>query len=92
MTSSLTSTSVEQPSLQLYPNPVTSDGFSLRSGKSVGQYQIEILSSDGKLIESRKTKIFPESSASFEAPQSSGMYYLRWIRGDERGVIPFMVP
>ena len=92
MTSSLTSTSVEQPSLRLYPNPVTSDGFSLRSGKSVGQYQIEILSSDGKLIESRKTKIFPESSASFEAPQSSGIYYLRWIRGDERGVIPFMVP
>jgi len=92
MTSSLTSTSTEQTSLQLYPNPVSSDGFSLRSGKGVGQYQIEILSSDGKLIESRKTKIFPESAASFQAPKSSGMYYLRWIRGGESGVIPFMVP
>jgi hypothetical protein len=92
MTSSVSASFSEEPSLQLYPNPVTADGFSVRSSKDPGQYHMEIFTAHGKIIEAHKTKLYPENPVSFTKPQSSGMYYLRWTQGDISGVIPFVVP
>jgi hypothetical protein len=92
VTSSFTSPYEEDTEIQLYPNPVTPEGFSLRSSKSAGQYQIEILSADGRTLSRRKATLLPQTAVSFMAPRVSGTYYLRWLRDGESGVIPFMVP
>lgn len=92
VTSSFTSPYEEDTEIQLYPNPVTPEGFSLRSSKSAGQYQIEILSAGGRTLSRRKATLLPQTTVSFMAPRVSGTYYLRWLRDGESGVIPFMVP
>lgn len=87
----------EEPTISVYPNPVTASSFIEWSGKMPKELQLQVWSPDGRKLAFKRYYSVDLASNRMsigelvsELPQ--GVYFLELTSGESKSVIPFVAP